>query len=208
MATATEKETYYITAEQMARVNTYLPLRAKSEWVELIAERCLNRVEMDASIGDIKIDLPPMYKENTEYRSRYLMGAFVKLYLRGSWETGEGEDEWLMPIDEYDKWAGGHIFAQIEKFKAEKDLRDICFNLLNDYKDLELRLKSELRDMMAIMNDPATRQMASMQMSMTPEAMEKAIQELNEARDDLMEYQKNRQEIMEEMMNEEQNDDG
>lgn len=207
MATA-EKETYYITAEQMAKVNTYLPLQAKSEWVELIAQKCLNPVQVNATMEGMEIPLPTMYKENVEFRSRYLMGVFVKLYLRGSWEVGEGEDEWLMPIDEYDKWAGGHIFAQIEKFKADKDLRDICFNVLNDYKDLELRLKSELRDLMAIMNDPVARQMASMQMSMTPEAMEKAIQELNEARDDLMEYQKNRQEIMEDMMNEEQNEDG
>lgn len=196
MATA-ERETYYITAEQMARVNTYLPLRAKYEWIELVAENCMNKVQMDASLGDISIDLPPMYKENTELKSRYLMGVFVKLYLRGSWEVGEDEDEWLMPIDEYDKWAGGHIFAQIEKFKADKELRDICFNLLNDYKDLEWRLKTEIRDMMTIMNDPAARQMASMQMSMTPEAMDKAIKELNEAQDALKTYAERRKESME-----------
>ena len=196
MAT-TERETYYITAEQMARVNTYLPLRAKTEWVELVAEKCMSRVQMSASLNDMAVDLPPMYKENAELKSRYLMGVFVRLYLRGSWEVAEDEDEWLMPIEEYDKWAGGHIFAQIEKFKAEKELRDICFNLLNDYKDLELRLKAEIRDMMAIMNDPASRQMASQQMSMTPEAMEMAIEELNKAQEALKVYEENRKEAIE-----------
>lgn len=197
-----ERETYYITAEQMAKVNTYLPLRAKSEWVELVADNCMNKVHMSATLGEASLDLPPMYKENAEMKSRYLMGIFVKLYLRGTWEVAEGEDEWLMPIDEYDKWAGGHIFAQVEKFKADKELRDICFNLLNDYKDLELRLKAEIRDKMAIMNDPVARQTASMQMSMTPEAVEKAIEELNVARDELAEYQKTRQEMMEEVIEE------
>ena len=200
-------ETYYITEDQMPRVNTYLSLQAKMEWVEWVAERCLDRVNINASYGDTPLDIPPMYKENTELKSRYLMGAFVKLYLHWNWEVGEDEDELLLPKDEYDKWAGGHIFAQIEKFKSNKDLRDICFNLLNDFKDLELRLKAEIRDKMAIMNDPVMRQMMAMQMSMTPEAMEKAINELNEARDELAEYQKNRQEIMEEMMNEEKTDE-
>ncbi len=198
-----EIETYYITAEQMAKVSTYLPIMAKSEWVELVAEKCMNRVNMTANLGDTDMALPPMYKENTEYRSRYLMGAFVKLYLHGSWEVGEDEDEWLMPIDEYDKWAGGHIFAQIEKFKADKELRDICFNLLNDYKDLELRLKAEIRDMMAIMNDPTSRQLAAQQMSMTPEAMEMAIEELNKAQEALKVYEENRKEIIEKTEEEE-----
>ena len=189
---AIEKETYYITAEQMASVSTYLPLRAKTEWVALVAEKCFDVLHVSMSGVEDDLPLPSMYKENSENKSRYLMGVFVKLYLHGSWEVGEGEDEWLMPIDEYDKWAGGHIFSQIEKFKADKELRDICFNLLADYKDLERRLNTEIHGLMQAMNDPAARQMAAMQISMAPEAMEKAIEELNTAKDALSEYMNER----------------
>jgi len=191
-----DRETYYITEEQMANVNTYVPIRAKSEWVGLVAEKCFDVMNINATLGDEDITMPGMYKENSETKSRYLMGVLVKLYLRGTWETGEDEDEWLMPIDEYDKWAGGHIFSQIEKFKSNQELRDICFNLLNDYKDLERRLNTEIHGLLLAMNDPATRQMAAMQLSMTPEAMEKAINSLNESRDALIEYEQSRQELL------------
>lgn len=193
---AIEKETYYITAEQMAAVTTYIPLRAKTEWVALVADKCFDALHITTTGTDEELPLPAMYKENSETKSRYLMGVFVKLYLHGSWEVGEGEDQWLLPIDEYDKWAGGHIFSQIEKFKADKELRDICFNLLADYKDLERRLNTEIHGLMQAMNDPAARQMAAMQLSMTPEAMEKAIEELNTAKDALSEYMTERETIM------------
>lgn len=193
-----ERETYYITAEQMAKVSTYLPIRAKSEWAGLVADKCISRVEVTASLGGDDVTLPPMYKENFEIKSRYLMGAFVKLYLHGSWEVGEGEDEWLMPIDEYDKWAGGHIFAQVEKFKSDSSLRDSCFNLMNDFKDLTRFLNTEIEGLMNVMNDPTARQMASMQLSMTPEAMERAISELNAAKDALMEIEGTKSEAKEE----------
>lgn len=191
-----ERETYYITEEQMLNVNTYLPIRAKSEWVNLVAEKCFDVLNINASFEDENLAMPGMYKENSELKSRYLMGALVKLYLIGSWETGEGEDEWLMPIEEYDKWAGGHIFSQIEKFKSNQELRDICFNLLNDYRDLERRLNTEIHGLLMAMNDPATRQMAAMQLSMTPEAMEKAIDSLNDAKAALLEYEESRKEEM------------
>lgn len=187
MATV-EHETYYITAEQMATVTTYIPLRAKTEWVAIVADKCFDVMNITASLDEEALPLPAMYKENSETKSRYLMGVFVKLYLHGSWEVGEDEDPWLMPIDEYDKWAGGHIFSQIEKFKSDKELRDICFNLLADYKDIERRLNTEIHGMLQAMNDPAARQMAAMQMSMTPEAMEKALEGLTEAKDALSEY--------------------
>lgn len=187
-----EIETYYITKDQMKNVTTYIPLIAKMQWVELVSQKCLNRVEVNASYADQQIDLPPMYKENTEFKTRYLMGVFVRLYLRGSWEVGEDEDEWLIPVDEYDKWAGGHIFAQIEKFKSDAELRDICFNLMNDFKELTRYLNTEINSLINIMNDPAARQMASMQASMTPEAMDAALKQLNEARDELMEFEEQR----------------
>ena len=185
-------ETYYIDPEQMKNVTTYLPLRAKTEWVKLVAENCFERLAISADTDSQSIPMPPMYKEDMEKKSRYLMGVFVRLYLRGTWEVSEGEDEWLIPVDEYDKWAGGHVFGQIEQFKADKELREIAFNLLSDFKDLERRLNSEINGLLSVMNDPALRQMAAMQMSMTPEAVQEAMDQLNMAKEELEEYVVNR----------------
>lgn len=199
-------ETYIITEEQMANVSTYVPLRAKTEWVQVVAPYCIDKVEVTASQGDEDIPMPPMYKENTERKSQFLMGVFVRLYLHGSWEMDEPDrkDEvnddvtrdyrtWLIPIDEYDKWAGGHIWGQIDRYKADKDLKSICFNLINDYKDLERRLNAEIYDTIRIMNDPATRQMTAQQIQMTPGYMENTIKELQMAQEALQMYQDSKQ---------------
>lgn len=186
-------EYYIIKEEDMKKVSTYLPIMAKREWVELVAEKCLVKMNLTASYQDENIPIPPIYKENVEYKARYLMGVFVTLYLHGSWEVGEGEDEWLMPIDEYDKWARGHIFAQIEKFKSNQELRDICFNMMNDFKDLTRQLNAEIEALMSVLNDPTSRQMAVMQMSMTPEALQRAVDELNEAAAAMKEYEETKQ---------------
>ena len=181
-------ETYYVTPEQMKNVTTYLPIIAKTEWVKLVADKCFEVMESTAESGNSAIPMPPMYKENMEIKSRYLMGVFVRLYLRGTWEVGEGEDEWLMPIDEYDKWAGGHVFGQVEQFKADKELREIAFNLLSDFKDLERRLNCEINGLLSVMNDPAIRILATLQVSMTPEAMQEAMDQLNVAKEELEQY--------------------
>ena len=175
-----ERETYYITAEQMARVNTYLPLKIKASWVSMVAEKCLERMSISATVSGKDMEMPPRFKENTELKSRYLMGALVKLYLLGDFEPDTDGDDALMPESEYDKWAGGHVFSQIEKFKSDKDLRDTCFNLLNDYKDLERRLNAECHALLSAMNDDVARQLVAMEASVTPESVQGIMQSLTE----------------------------
>ena len=201
-------ETYIITEEQMANVSTYVPLRAKTEWVQVVAPYCIDKVEVTASQdnGGEDLAMPPMYKENTERKSQFLMGVLVRLYLHGTWEIDESDRKeeinddvtrdyrtWLIPIDEYDKWAGGHIWGQIDKYRSNKDLRNRCYDLLNDYKDLERRLNAEIYDTIRIMNDPATRQITAQQIQMTPEFIENTINELKMAQEALQMYQDGKQ---------------
>lgn len=196
-----ETGTYIITEEQMANVSTYVPLRAKTEWVQIVADKCIDKVEMTATGGEGQsLPMPPMYKENSERKSLFLMGALVRLYLHGTWETDEPDrkDEpddyrtWLIPLEEYDKWAGGHVFGQIDRHKANKELKSICFDLMNDFKDLERRLNTEVRALLEIMNDPAARQTAAMQLQLTPEAMENTLDELKKAQEALQAYNETR----------------
>ena len=82
----------------------------------------------------------------------------------------------------------GHLFAQIEKFKSDKDVKDICFNLLAEYKDVERRLNSEIYGKLQVKNDPVTRQIMQQQMNMTPEAIEQLFDGLKEAQAAYDEY--------------------
>ena len=175
------KEYYTISAEDLKdKVTTYIELAAKTEWVSLVSDSCMDKVEL-SYMGET---LPIMYMENADKKSRLLLGFFLRLYLNWNWEHGEGEeaiDEWLVPYDVYDKWMRGHIFAQIEKFKSDKDVKDICFNLLSEYKDVERRLNNEIYGKLQVKNDPVTRQIMQQQMSMTPEAIEQLFDGLKEA---------------------------
>jgi len=174
------REHYVITEESMAEVNTYVPIRVKTELVDEIAEKCIVPASITATIDGQDMLMPPMYRENTNIKSRYLMGIFVRLYLRGTFTPEDEEDIWLIPEDEYDKWAGGHIFNQIERCKQNSKLKATCFDMIADYKDFEKRLNSEVFAMVNAMNDPVARQLAAMQASVTPDSMEGILEQIKE----------------------------
>lgn len=190
-------EVYTITDEQMANVNTYVPLIVKQGVAENIASKCFDKLEVSASMGDQTMPMPPMYKENMNRKSRYLMGILVRLYLGGEFEPVEDDDsEMLMSMDEYDKWAGGHILKQIERFKQDTKLRDTCYDMLADYKDFEKRVNCEINSLMNVMNEPVQRIMATLSMSMTPDALQDVMNQAEEIKGQMEEYLTNRDEIM------------
>ena len=188
--TRKEQEVYVVTEEAMAEVNTYVPIRIKTELVDFLAERCMLPTPMTASVDGQDMTMPTMYREDSNRKSRYLMGVFVRLYLRGSFETGDDKDIWLIPEDEYDKWAGGHIFNQIERFKRNPKFANTCFDMMADYKDFEKRLNVEVYSYLNAMNDDVARQLAAMQASVTPDSMEdilKQVEKLQEIEKEMKE---------------------
>lgn len=183
-----------IDEESIKQVTTYIPLAAKTEWVRLIADECMDKVMLSFN-GE---SMPLMFMENADKKSRFLLGFFLRLYLNWNWEHEEGEspvDEWLVPYDVYDQWMRGHIFAQIEKLKSNKDVKDICFNLLSEYKDVERRLNNEIYGKLQIKNDPVSRQIMQQQANMTPEAIEQLFDGLKEAQAAYDEYKESHGEV-------------
>lgn len=182
-----EVEYRTISKEQLGLMTTYIPLAAKTEWVSLVSDACMDKVELSFN-GE---SMPIMYMESADRKSRFLLGFFLRLYLHYNWEHEKDEtpiDEWLVPYDVYDQWMRGHLFAQIEKFKSDKDVKDICFNLLSEYKDVERRLNNEIYGKLQIKNDPVARQIMQQQANMTPEAIEQLFDGLKEAQAAYDEY--------------------
>lgn len=167
-----------LTEEELLAARDYVPLMEKAAFAAECAGRCFDRMEVRVEGGQVL----PYFKENVERRSRYLMGGFVKLYLGEDFEPVEGET-YLMSADDYDRWAGGHIFNQIDRMKGKgPELRDKAFDLLADYRDLEKMLKTEIYGMLQAMNDPVSRFQDLAAQSMTPEAVQKTLADLKEAR--------------------------
>lgn len=165
---------YYITEEDIANAKDYMPLMEKIAFVDYCAQKCFDRVEIS---GDEAGPLPSMYKENPHLKSRFMMGALVRYYF-GKEYIPVKDDKWLMSVDDYDRWAGGHICNTIERAKSNAALRNKCFDLMQDYRDLEKRLNIEVYSILNIMNDPVSRLTLKMTSDASPEAIQEALEEL------------------------------
>ena len=145
--------TITVTREMLTAASDYLPNAQKEAWVSANAPKCFDRLAITAD-GEA---MPPMYMVNEGLKRRYLMAAFAGLYLKQEAEA-DGENQALMSEADYDAWAGSHVFNQIERWKRDAELRDKCFDLLADFKDLEKRFTAQIVGLLNVQNDAVMRQ--------------------------------------------------
>ena len=174
-----------LTEQELLNAKTYLPTHRKIELIQYVAPKCIDKVEIHGAEG-----VPPMFKVNPVRRNRYLMGIFAREYIGKTYEPVE-KDEWLMAADDFDRYAGGHIFNQIDRMKKKNgEIRDKAFDILEDYGNLKRILYSELDSMVSIMNDPVHRIKAISAFDTSPESLKQAAEELDKLKTELQEYAK------------------
>ena len=183
---------YKLTEEDLLKADTYVSTMQKMDFVRTVAERCFDKLDITASEGDEDRPLPSCYKVNTDKKSRYLMGALLKLYLKQDFATEGDDEEYLMVIDEYDKYAGGHIFEMINRMKSNAKTKDIAYNLMADYSELKYRLDSDIKGLLTAMNDSVSRALAYIEASTSPAEMQKALSQMTENQELLDNYMKER----------------
>lgn len=169
-----------ITEETINNGVSYALCELKEKFVEDVYMKCLNRVDI------MEPPMPYMYMENTFLKSRYLMTALAKFYLRMDVETEDG-DMWLMTRNEYDRFGASHVIGQLNRFRNNNpELKDKVFDLLRDYSDLERRLSNAIRSGLTVMNDPANRIFQKITMDVSEESLKSAV---DEAKQQLSELQ-------------------
>lgn len=171
-----------ITKDMMAAARDYIPLAEKEAWVAENAPKCFDKLVITADDEP----MPPMYMVNTGLKSRYLMAAFAMLYF-GEKSIGEDSDPMLMTVENYDAWAGSHVFNQLERWKRDEEMRFKAYDLIADYKDLEKRFSSQLSGLLNVQNDAVLRQSSysAAQIKGLPALIEelKALEQKKEAAD-------------------------
>lgn len=156
-----------ITAEDIAKAVTYTDLEIKEVLARGIAQLCIEPVEV---VSDDAEALPPMYRENRKLRAQFQMGILASLLQREFTKqmvTVHGEDgdkeqplAWCMDADDYRLWASSHVMNQLERMKKAKGAdADRIFDLLYDYKAIEMTISGAIRDELEALNDPFNRAM-------------------------------------------------
>lgn len=168
-----------ITEETINNGVSYALCEVKEKFVEDVYMKCLNRVDVNLDDSG-NAPMPYMYMENTFLKSRYLMTALAKFYLRMDVET-EDSDMWLMTRNEYDRFGASHVIGQLNRFRNNNpDLKDKVFDLLRDYSDLERRLSNAIRSGLTVMNDPANRIFQKITMDVSEEALASQKEQLED----------------------------
>lgn len=181
MEKKTVMEQITITEKTINDAVSYALCELKEKFVEDVYMKCLNRVDI------MDPPMPYMYMENTFLKSRYLMTALAKFYLRMDVETEDG-DMWLMTRNEYDRFGASHVIGQLNRFRNNNpDLKDKVFDLLRDYSDLERRLSNAIRSGLTVMNDPANRIFQKITMDVSEEALKSAVDEAKQQMEELQE---------------------
>lgn len=169
-----------ITAEDIKNAATYTPIQLKEVIARNIAALCIEPVEVDAGDGQM---LPTMFRENRKLRQQYQMGILASLLGRefavqkATIRTDNGKEErdlaWCMDEDDFNKWAGSHVMNQLERLKKGKDsvVVNKVFDLLYDYKAIEMMLGGAIRDELEVHNDIFNRAMQYFSVAAVQSAM-------------------------------------
>ena len=167
------KEPFVITEEMIAKATSYLPLADKRAFVEVMAKNCLEEVDvtLEEIAQETTIPLPQLHKEKCGQKQVYLMFYFLTEYLHIDFPNDFGDDE-------YDYYAGSHIFNQLERFKSrDAEIKNKVFDILYDFKELKKMLDTEIFNLKESLNDGVERISSSIGLLSTPENV-KALNDL------------------------------
>lgn len=160
-------EHFVVTKEMMTKANTYMPLASKESLARQIAELCIKDMKTaDQNIPGEKIFAMPHLKyEDTSLKEVLILNTLLGFYL--DIDVNENID--------YDYYAGGHIYNQLERFKSDSTLRDKAFDLLSDFKVFRKLVDTEIYNIKVNNNDPIARFTSAVQIFTTPENIKELV---------------------------------
>lgn len=185
---------FEITKEMLMGAKDYLTLSEKEGIAQAVAPACIKQIRdfnyEEGRYLEDKDMLPgsvPIWGEDQAAKSATFIGAVMYFYF------GEDVGENLTIDGEtYDKYAGSHIFNQIERFKADPATKNKAFDLLSDIRDLEKRINCATYSLLQVKNDVAKRILDTLQSLLAVGSMETVIDAIKEAQDGI-EAEKQRQ---------------
>ena len=179
-----------ITIEDVKKARSYMPAATKQAVARLMAQLVTRIVENDAGPGGKR--LPPLRAEDPVRRLQCLHGVLCGWYFGSDYERetlhyrDEGGQEktrpldYVMSLEQLDKWLEGHPMNQLERLKKEKSVANKVYDILYDFRAFELMLNAAVREEMEKANDPAIRMAQVLAVHTTPEEIRETLRMMEE----------------------------
>lgn len=172
-----------ITESDIQNANTYLPIEVKEAMTRLMAQLCVEKLEVASPDGLMPV--PPICRENRMKRQQFLMGVLAGCYLKQGFaletmkvtgKDGKATEEkinYMMAVGDFDEWGESHAINQLERLKKSrtKGIADGVFDILQDYRIFENMLLGAIRDELERRNDIIGRLTRMIQMQSSPELL-------------------------------------
>lgn len=173
---------FTLTTEHIRKATTYIPLEKKVNMAKAIAGVCLSPVKPKENDHREKalelIGFNAYVKEDLEQKYFGLLYTFMTCYFGFTYENDDFD---------YDEIAGSHIFNQLERFKADADLRNKIFDLLSDYKEFKKIVDTEIYNYKCEKNDFLKRLNDELSASSNPRQLIELVNELKAQSDEYKE---------------------
>lgn len=141
---------FTVTEELLLKAKTYMPLADKVAKAQTIAQTAFAPLpdEKEKSHIEKALDLigfSAVARENVMAKPINLLFELLTFYFGIKFDEEH-------PFD-YDLYAEAHIMNQLERFKANAELRVKIFDLMADYKELKKIVEAEIYNERCVRND-------------------------------------------------------
>lgn len=187
-------EYFELTKDMMAKAKTYMPIEYKETLARAVAFRCvkpmvrlkwdgihLSEREPGEPVKDEPTSLPDLMEEDVALKMCLLQNVLLSYYF--DIEMDEEAD----PYAQYDLYAGGHLMNQIERFKADRDVKNKAFDLMEDWREFKKMVDTIIYNYKMNANDPLKRFDAMLTVFSSPENIQALANELQKSTDEVEE---------------------
>lgn len=182
---------FELTRDKLAAAKTYMPLQTKRALANEVARASIRPMKQVRWNGihiipdeDYDADkdptaLPDLMEEDVALKNALLLNILLGYYLDIEINPEDGADEI------YDYYAGGHLLNQIERFKSDRELKNIAFDLMDDFREFKKMVDTIIFNQKQNANDPLKRFDAMLTVFSTPDNIKAMIDRLQKDTDEL-----------------------
>ena len=170
-----DMEFFVLTREIMANAQTYMTLADKVQFAKLIVQSCLRKMPVahEELYQDDAIFVPQIIEEDMAVKNVLLQDMLLGYYF--GIDMGEGELSGDELYARYDYYAGGHLLNQIERYKGDKELKNIAFDIAEDWREFKKIVDTMIYNEKQNVNDPLARIAMTLTLLGTPDKLKEAV---------------------------------